>query len=78
MTMVQKREFKWTDIVKELQGSRSDHMVKNRYNSLINKWKKKNYKLSNQQIEKKVLDIVRTVFRKKNKSVPIIGDYHLE
>lgn len=33
------RGKKWSRMVEELDGTRTEHMIKNRYNSLIAKWR---------------------------------------
>ena len=47
MNMMQNNGTKWADVAKALNGSRTEHMVKNRYHSLINKWKKNKKKWNN-------------------------------
>ena len=41
---------KWADISRDLGGVRTEHMIKNRYKSIINKWKKKYHKASPKKI----------------------------
>jgi hypothetical protein len=48
-------------ISRELGGARTEHMVKNRYKSLISKWKKK-FKKSNPQ---KLLSYILKQLKKK-------------
>lgn len=40
-----KRGRKWSDMAKDLGGNRTEHMVKNRYKTLIIKMKKNNKKV---------------------------------
>jgi len=68
--MMQSDGTKWADIVKVLKGSRTEHMVKNRYHSLINKWKKTKSKWSNHQIEKRIIELIKRTARRGGKSLP--------
>ena len=45
-------------------------MVKNRYNSLINKWKKSNHKWTNRQIENKIIELIKRSVKRSNKPLP--------
>lgn len=45
---------KWSRLSKVFEGSRTEHMVKNRYNALMQKGKKKMGKVKD--IENKILD----------------------
>lgn len=44
-------------------------MVKNRYNSLINKWVRKNGKKCNSFIEKKILESLSRSYKRNNKKL---------
>lgn len=52
---------KWAVISRELGGVRTEHMVKNRYKSLISKWKKKFKKTG----EKKIISFILKHYAKK-------------
>lgn len=56
MEQVEKYGKQWSKIAKKFQEKRTDHMVKNHYLSLIQKWKKeKKSKLSPRQIHIQLL-----------------------
>jgi len=50
MRMVHNEKARWADISRSLDGKRTEHMVKNRYYSLIKKWIRNNGKKSNREI----------------------------
>lgn len=53
--MIHFKKARWIDISKSLDGKRTEHMVKNRYNSLIKKWQRSNGKKNNRFVEKKII-----------------------
>lgn len=59
---------KWSAISKMFSGRRTQHMIKNRYNSLLKKWKKNNWRLSEDQLVKKMLQNVKRKMNKKHKT----------
>jgi len=58
MRMVHNEKARWADISRSLDGKRTEHMVKNRYYSLIKKWKKELRSRSDRQVEKKLIEML--------------------
>ena len=48
---------KWSRMVDMLRGSRTEHMIKNRYNSLISKWRVSK-KQKEEEIAKKIYEML--------------------
>lgn len=49
---------RWSRIVELLDGTRTEHMIKNRYNSLISKWKT-GKKQKEEEIAQKIYGMLR-------------------
>lgn len=62
---------KWSNIAKKFKGRRTEHMVKNRYNSLIKKWRGKGQPLRDSQIHRKMINYWENYEEKKaNQTLP--------
>ena len=69
MKKVKSDGLKWSDIAKYFKGCRTEHMVKNRYNSLINNYRKSNKNNINSQSNRKIEDsIIKELKMNKVKS----------
>ena len=55
MRTVEEQGKKWSSITKIFKGSRTEHMVKNRYNSLMRKWKVTYWKKTDAHIHQKII-----------------------
>ena len=58
MTLIQEIGNKWSEISKKMKQNRTEHMIKNRYHSLIKKYQNNKEKASNKAIEKKIIRIL--------------------
>ena len=68
LSQVKELGKKWSAISKMFSGRRTQHMIKNRYNSLLKKWKKNNWRLSEDQLVKKMIQNVKRKMNKKHKT----------
>jgi hypothetical protein len=67
---------RWSKIAKRLPNRRTEHMVKNHYLSMLNKWKKRNRKIkyaSRGQIEEDIMKEIRLILDKSEPHEPKIN-----
>lgn len=64
--------FRWAAISKAMNGTRNEHMVKNRYNSLVKKLKngEEGNKKDKALWEEELATAIQYIHAKKDKSVP--------
>ena len=84
MNLVKAEGTKWSEIAKEFDGRRTQHMVKNRYNSLMNKWMKSTRNWSNKFLEKKIGELLGkkgakpSQLKKEKLEQPVFEEYREE
>jgi hypothetical protein len=59
MTVVLESGPIWSEVAKQLKGTRTEHMVKNRYHSLIEKERKKGQNIPSTKLEQRLLNSLR-------------------
>ena len=78
LSAVECLDCKWIEIYRELGGVRTEHMIKNRYKSLMKKWKKKYEKTSPKKIVSLVLKHLKNKIKRGDLNSSMSSNEHEE